>query len=93
MPKAAAAAKVKVEISKKKIGTSMPTLPSDGSTPEPVRYNGGVIYSSGKDRKFRVLTTAGDKWSEKGSSWKGPTPTKESWLLAIKHIDDARAGA
>ena len=93
VPKAAAAAKVKVEISKKKIGTSMPTLPSDGSAPEPVRYNGGVIYSSGKDRKFRVLTTAGDKYSEKGSSWKGPTPTKESWLLAIKHIDDARAGA
>ena len=54
-----------VEVNKKNIQAAMPRLPSDGSNPAPVKYNGGVIYTSRKSSCFRPLATRGDKYSEK----------------------------
>ena len=60
-----------VEADKESIQAAMPKLPSDGSNPAPVKYNGGVIYTSIKSSAFRPLTTRGDKYSEKSCvKWK-----------------------
>ena len=78
------------EVSKKDIMQSMPKVGPDGAPP--VRYNGGVIYTALTTCSFRVLTTRGDKYSEKGcGKWGGKEPTKAAWTAAIKAIDDARA--
>ena len=78
------------EVSKKDIIESMPKVGADGATP--VRHNGGVIYTAMASCSFRVLTTRGDKYSEKGcGKWGGKEPTKAAWTAAIKAIDDARA--
>ena len=66
-----------VEVDKKSIQAAMPKLPSDGSNPAPVKYNGGVIYTSIKSSTFRPLTTRGDKYSEKSMvKWKAQKPSK-----------------
>ena len=78
------------EVSKKDIMQSMPKVGPDGAPP--VRYNGGVIYTALTTCSFRVLTTRGDKYSEKGcGKWGGKESTKAAWTAAIKAIDDARA--
>ena len=56
----------------------------------PVRYAGGVIYTSVKMKAFRVLTTAGDNYSEVPVRWKGSLPTQASWKKAVDAIDEAR---
>ena len=81
---------VKVEVSKKEIHKALPKIEKGGGNPMPVRYNGGVIYSSVKDKKFRALTTRGDNYSEKGASWKSAKPTMKAWSQCIDHIDTAR---
>ena len=45
-----------VEVDKKNIQAAMPRLPSDGSNPAPVKYNGGDICTSQKASSFRTLT-------------------------------------
>ena len=81
---------VKVEVSKKEIHKALPKIEKGGGNPMPVRYSGGVIYSSVKDKKFRALTTRGDNYSEKGASWKSAKPTMKAWRQSIDHIDTAR---
>ena len=74
------------------IQAAMPKLPSDGSNPAPVKYNGGVIYTSTKSLSFRTLTTRGDRYSEKPcAKWKAKKPTIAEWKAAYTHIDRARA--
>ena len=73
---------------KKDIMKSMPTVTTTGAPP--VRYAGGVIYTSVKMNAFRVLTAAGDNYSEVPVRWKGPKPTHTSWKMAVDAIDDAR---
>ena len=58
--------------------------------PPPVRYAGGVIYTSVKMKAFRVLTTAGDNYSEVPVRWKGSLPTQASWKKAVDAIGEAR---
>ena len=67
---------------------SMPTVTTTSAPP--VRYAGGVIYTSVKMKAVRVLTTTGDKYSEVPVRWKGPEPTHTSWKKAVAAIDDAR---
>ncbi len=81
---------VKEDVDKKDIKKAMPKVPADGSSPNPVRYRGGVIYSSLATKAFRVLTTSRDKYSEKREKWQAAKPTKQAWTKAVKHIDDAR---
>ena len=79
---------------KKNIQAAMPRLPSDGSNPAPVKYNGGVIYTSMKASAFRPLTRRGDKYSEKSCArWKATKPSIAEWKAAYTHIDRARAGS
>ena len=66
----------------------MPKLGADGKTP-PVRYNGGVIYGGGFTGQFWRVLVNGDRKNEKRVKWGQATPTKASWLAAIKLIDDA----
>ena len=84
------AKKEQVEIGKKDIKGAMPKIPSDGSNPAPVRHNGGVIYCCMAQKTFRVLTTAGDKYTEKKAKFEAKKPTASSWMVAIGHIDKAR---
>ena len=62
MPKLPSCKAKAVEADKKNIQAAMPRLPSDGSNPAPVKYNGGVIYTSQKASSFRTLTTRGDNF-------------------------------
>ena len=72
----------------------MPKLPSDGSNPAPVKYNGGAIYTSIKSSSFRPLTTRGDKYSEKScAKWKAKKPSIAEWKAAYTRIGRARAGS
>ena len=80
----------KVEIGEKDIMGAMPKLPKDGTSPPAIYCNGGVIYTSIPKRTFRTLTTRGDNYSEKKSSWGGDKPTKDAWAKAVKLIDKAR---
>ena len=83
-----------VEVDKKNIQAAMPKLPTDGSNPSPVKYNGGVIYTSMKASTFRALTTRGDRYSEKAcAKWKAKKPSPAEWKAAYAHIDRARAGS
>ena len=66
----------------------MPQVTESGASP--IRYNGGVIYCAMRTKNWRVLTVAGDNYSEKRSKWGGPRPTKESWDAAVAYIDEAR---
>ena len=85
--------KVIVEVDKKHIDAALPKLPSDGSNPAPVKYNGGVIYTSQKASSFRTLTSRGDNYSEKpNAKWKAQKPSPAEWKIAYSHIDRARAG-
>ena len=69
----------------------MPKLPTDGSNPSPVKYNGGFIYTSIKASTFRALTTRGDNYSEKpNSKWKAQKSSQVEWGAAYSHIDRAR---
>ena len=43
-----------------------------------------------KSKAWRVLTVAGDKYTEKRRTWGGPMPTKESWQAAVDCINEAR---
>jgi hypothetical protein len=79
----------KEEVDKDHIMTSMPKLPANGTTPKPVRYKGGVIYTSIKTKSFRILTTSAGKYSEKGAKWGAAKPTIDAWKTAVAHIDKA----
>jgi hypothetical protein len=77
------------EVPKSKIMQSMPTkLPSDGSSPKPVKYWGGIIYTAAKAKKFGALKVRGDRWTEASASWGGDKPSKDAWRKCVKAIDD-----
>ena len=75
------------EVPKSKIHKAMPTLPKDGSSPKPVKYWGGVIYTAAKAKKFRALKVRGDAYTEASASWGGDKPTKEAWAKCVKAIE------
>ena len=77
-----------IEAGKHSITHSMPTVGPDGAAP--VRYNGGVIYTSPKKCAFRVLTTRGDTYTEKVATWGNTETYTASWAIAVNTIDDAR---
>ena len=80
-----------VEVCKAKIRSQMPKkLPSDGSNPPPVAYNGGIIYTSRKTNNFRALTERGNNNSEKSRSWKGAKPSQAAWNYCVKAIDASK---
>ena len=77
------------EVPKSKIMKSMPNkLPSDGSSPKPIKYWGGIIYTAAKAKKFRALRVRGDRWTEASASWGGDKPSKDAWRKCVKAIDD-----
>lgn len=75
------------EVPKSRILQSMPKLPSDGSNPEPVRYNGGIIYTAQKTKKFRALKVRGNNYTEASAAWGGAKPTKDAWTKCVKAIE------
>jgi len=85
-PKAVRMKKEEPEVPKSAIMKSMPKFPADGSNPPPVRYNGGVIYTSLAVRRFRALRKRGDKYSELGASF-ATSSKKEAWETVVKGID------
>ena len=77
-----------VIVPKSRIVASMPhKLPKDGSNPQPVLYNNGVIYTVCKTRKFRALATRGDRYSETSKAWGADKPTEAAWVAAVKSIE------
>ena len=62
-----------------KVKPSMPSLPKDGSSPKPVKYWGGIIYTSRAGKKFRALKVKGDTYTEASAAWGSDKPTKSSW--------------
>lgn len=90
MMKRPAARQAAQEVAKKDITSALPVVPKGGGNPPPVRYNGGVVYSSLKTKSFRTLRIVGDPYSEKNVKWGANTPTMKAWRTSIKVIDDAR---
>ena len=84
-------AAVKVEVSKATIMNALPTKDPVTGKYNPVRYMGGVIYSAPTQRMFRVLTTAGDKYTETRHGWESDVPNIAAWKQAIASIEHARA--
>ena len=76
-----------VNLSKQEIMKAMPKLTGKSEGAAPVRYKGGVIYTSVKSKWFRALRRRGDKYSEVRSSFR-QTPQKEAWTKAVHAIDD-----
>jgi hypothetical protein len=68
--------------------SAMPALKKDGSSPDPVFYKGGVIYTAVKGNKFRALKVRGDNYTEKSKTWGQSTPSKDAWATVVKAIDD-----
>jgi hypothetical protein len=88
MKRPAAAADDADEVPKSRILQAMPKLPSDGSSPKPVKYWGGIIYTARASKKFRALKVRGDTYTEASSAWKGDTPSKAAWAKCVKAIED-----
>jgi hypothetical protein len=65
------------------------SFPTSGTNPPPVLYNGGVIYTSIKEQKFRALGVRGDRYTETGASWK-KVGIPEAWKFAYNSIDAFR---
>jgi hypothetical protein len=63
-----------------------------GKNPPPVYYNGGVIYTSCKEKKFRALGLRGDRYTETGASWSKHGGLPAAWKFAIGAIDKYRSG-
>ena len=76
------------EVPKSKIHKAMPALPKDGSSPKPVKYWGGIIYTAAKAKKFRALKVRGNPYTEASASWGGDKPTKEAWTKCVKAIEE-----
>jgi len=87
MKRPAAATDDADEVPKARILQSMPKLPSDGSSPKPVKYWGGIIYTARKAKKFRALKVRGNVNTEASSSWGGDTPTKAAWAKCVAAIE------
>ena len=84
-------AEEEADVPKSRIMASMPkNLPKDGSSPRPVRYWGGVIYTAAKAKKFRALRVRGDRWSEASAVWGGDKPSKEAWRKCVEAIEAHR---
>ncbi len=66
----------------------MPKLNKDGSSPDPVFYEGGVIYTAVKSNKFRALKFRSENYTENPKVWGQRTPSKEAWCAVVKAIDD-----
>ena len=75
------------DVPKSKILKAMPHIPKDGSSPKPVRYWGGVIYTAIKAKKFRALKERGNNYTESSASWGGSKPSKEAWVKCVKAIE------
>ena len=75
------------EVPKSKIHKAMPALPKDGSSPKPVKYWGGIIYTAAKAKKFRALKERGNPYTEASASWGGDKPTTEAWTKCVKAIE------
>ena len=75
------------DVPKSKILKAMPTIPKDGSSPKPVKYWGGIIYTAIKAKKFRALKERGNNYTEASASWGGSKPSKEAWVKCVKAIE------
>ena len=78
------------DVPKSKIMSAMPRQTADGSNPDPVSYNGGVIYTSQNIKKFRALRLRGDRYTEKAHGWTPKThgTMKKAWASAVQCIDE-----
>ena len=77
-----------VEVATKEIIRAMPkdSVPN----PNPVLYNGGIVYTVPKKHKFRALKVRGDRYTEKSSTWGANKSKQQAWKDCIKAIDEAR---
>ena len=77
------------EVPKAKVLQARPKLPTDGSNPAPIYYNGGAIYTSRKIKRFRALGRRGDNYSETSAGW-GPWSLgseAKAWAVAVESIN------
>jgi hypothetical protein len=70
--------------------TQKPKMPKLSGTPPTVLYHGGKIYTSLNSKKFRVLTTVGDR-VDRPVSWNKAGGPAEAWAAALELIDNQRA--
>jgi hypothetical protein len=75
-----------------KVKPSMPLLPKDGSSPKPIKYWGGIIYTARAAKKFRALKVAGNNYTEASASWGADKPTKASWDKCLAAIHNHYSG-
>ena len=75
-----------------KVKPKMPLLPRDGSSPAPVKYWGGIIYTARASKKFRALRVKGNAYTEASASWGGEKPTKAAWDKCCTAIHNHYSG-
>ena len=75
-----------------KVKPKMPLLPRDGSSPTPVKYWGGIIYTARASKKFRALKVKGNAYTEASASWGREKPTKAAWDKCLTAIHNHYSG-
>ena len=73
------------EVAKADILKAMPKA-SEGH-PAAVHYNGGVIYTSVPEHKFRCLKVRGDNYSEISKAWGTKRTRQQAWQECIDAVD------
>ena len=73
------------EVAKADILKAMPK--ASEAHPAAVHYNGGVIYTSVPEHKFRCLKVRGDNYSETSKAWGCKRTRTQAWQECIAAID------
>ena len=78
-----------IEVDNKNITKAMP---KDDATTKPIWYNGGIVYTVHKSKKFRALRVRGDNYTESSASWGKSRTKSEAWSIVIRAIDKHAKG-
>ena len=78
-----------IEVANKNITKAMP---KDDATTKPIWYNGGIVYTVHKSKKFRALRVRGDNYTESSASWGKSRTKSEAWSIVIRAIDKHAKG-
>ena len=76
-----------VEVPKQAILKAMPKITASTDKVAPVKYKGGVIYTSARDRLFRAIRRRGDNYPETRSSFK-VNSQRAAWNACVDAIDE-----
>ena len=81
-----------VDVDKAHIMKAMPSAANSTQHVAPVTYNGGVVYTILKQKKFRALRVKGDRYTETSATWGTHRSQKDAWSHVIKAIDKHQLG-